>query len=61
MNERPLWLILEDAFIILCIGSTLAGYPGLAGLDLGYGAIYRTHWTGVDFDTADWSLSDETG
>lgn len=40
---------------------TLAGHPGLAGLDMGPGAIYRTHWTGVDFYPADGSLSDETG
>ncbi|MDE2797605.1 MAG: hypothetical protein OXI94_02945 [Gemmatimonadota bacterium] len=28
MNERPLWLILEDAFIILCIGAL---WPGILG------------------------------
>ncbi len=28
MNERPLWLILEDAFIIMCIGAL---WPGILG------------------------------
>ena len=28
MNERPLWLIVEDAFIILCIGAL---WPGILG------------------------------
>ena len=61
MNERPLWLILGRRIYHSVHRSTLAGYPGLAGLDLGYGAIYCTLWTGVDLDSADWSLSDETG
>lgn len=28
MNDRPLWLIVEDAFIILCIGAL---WPGILG------------------------------
>ena len=40
---------------------TLAGHPGLAGLDMGYGAIYRTYWTRLDFNPANRSLSNEAG